>query len=350
MSRRSIRALTAVLLSFAVVISTGCPGDSPSGPGTDDVDAPSISLSPSTQSFTATEGGANPGAGSVSVANGGGGSLTGLSASISYTSGSGWLSASLNTTTAPATVTVQPATGSLPVGSYEATISVASPAADNSPRTVGVTFTVEAAPEPPSISLSESSRTFQADEGGSDPPAQTVSVTNGGGGSLTGLSATISYTSGSGWLSASLNSTTAPATLTIQPVTGSLSAGTYEATISVASSGADNSPQAVDVTFTVQGTLATPVLSGPSTSTGSFTLTWTYDFTPCGLCSSNDGYRLEESTTSSTAGYSTVYDSFNMAERTSPKSVEVNRSAGTYWYRVRAYDATGGGWTPTSCG
>lgn len=91
-----------------------------------------------------------------------------------------------------------------------------------------------------------------------------------------------------------------------------------------------------------------PELTGPSETTSPFTLTWTYSFTPCSICSSNDGYQLEESTTSSTSGFATTYDSFNQAERESPKSLQLDREAGTYWYRVRAYDAAGGGWTPYS--
>src|SRR5208337_2483679 len=73
----------------------------------------------------------------------GGGTLSGLSASVSYTSGSGWLGTpSLNPTTAPATLTVQPNTTSLAVGTYMATVSVSSGVASNSPQTVSVTFVV----------------------------------------------------------------------------------------------------------------------------------------------------------------------------------------------------------------
>lgn len=211
---------------------------------------PTIVVAPASLSFTAPQGGASPAAQTVAVTNGTEGTLSGLSATVSYTTGSGWLNATLNTTTAPSTLTVQPATGSLAAGTYTATVSVASAVASNSPRTVGVTFTI--APPPPSIVVTPASRSFSATQGGANPAAQTVAVTNGGGGTLSGLSVSVSYSgSGGGWLNATLNTTTAPSTLTLQPTTGSLVAGTYNATVSVESGVASNSPRTVSVTFTV---------------------------------------------------------------------------------------------------
>ncbi len=129
--------LAVVVLTLFVM--TGC-NPASTGVGTTE---PSIGLSPKGLSFSAVVGGANPTAQTVAVTNTAGGTLSGLSASVSYTSGSGWLgTASLNTTTAPATMTVQPSTGSLSAGTYVATVSVASEVAGNSPQTVAVTFTV----------------------------------------------------------------------------------------------------------------------------------------------------------------------------------------------------------------
>ena len=213
------------------------------------VGSPSIGLSPTSLSFSAIQGGASPSAKTVSVTNIGSGTLSGLSASIGYSNGSGWLSASLNSATAPATLTVTPNTGSLTAGTYNATVSVFSPVAGNSPQTVAVSFVVSASG--PAISLSPSSLSFSAIQGGASPSAKTVSVTNIGSGTLSGLSASIGYANGNGWLSASLNTATAPATLTVTPTTGSLVAGTYNATVSVSSPVAGNSPQTVAVSFVV---------------------------------------------------------------------------------------------------
>jgi hypothetical protein len=91
-----------------------------------------------------------------------------------------------------------------------------------------------------------------------------VTITNGGGGTLSGLGVgTITYGAGAtGWLQApTLNTTSAnpSATLTLQPVTGALTAGTYTATVPVTSAVASNSPQNVTVTFVVgTSTTCTP--------------------------------------------------------------------------------------------
>ena len=107
--------------------------------------APLLSLSVPTVGFTATAGGANPTARTDSVHNGGSGTLSGLAVGgITYGTGqpTGWLTATLSVTTAPAAVTLTAATGSLAVGTYTATVVVTAGVATNSPQTVSVAFTV----------------------------------------------------------------------------------------------------------------------------------------------------------------------------------------------------------------
>jgi hypothetical protein len=234
---------------------------------------PTISLSPASLTFAATTGSSNPAAQTVSVANDGTGTLSGLSASVSYSAGpTGWLSASLNTSTAPATLTIAPSVSGLAAGTYSATVRVASSASgvSNSPQTVGVTLLVSSAASPPKISLSQSAVSFSATAGGSSPGSQSVQITNTGGGTLSGLSAGIAYAGGqaTGWLSASLSSTTATSSLTLIPSIGQLTAGTYSATVSVASTSASvaNSPQSVTVTLTVSAAAAVPTISLSSAS------------------------------------------------------------------------------------
>jgi hypothetical protein len=117
----------------------------------------------------------------------------------------------------------------------------------------------------PSIALNPVSIEFTALPGGPNPAAETVSVTNGGAGSLSGLSvADVSYTAGqaTGWLTTSLSSSVAPATLTLQATTTTLGLGTYSANVSVASGSAENSPQIVSVSLTVSsGIFATSALT-----------------------------------------------------------------------------------------
>jgi hypothetical protein len=213
---------------------------------------PTLVLSSGAVNFNATSGGANPPAQTVNVTNGGSGTITGLAATVTYAGGqpNGWLAASLSATSAPAVLTLTPTLGSLANGTYTATVSVAGTGAANSPRTIAVTMVVGPGP---SIALSSSSIGFQSDVGGANPAAQPVTITNAGGGSLTGLAATVTYGAGAtGWLTTvSLDGSTAPATLTLRPTVGTLASGTYTATVAVASPVASNSPRTVTVTLTV---------------------------------------------------------------------------------------------------
>jgi hypothetical protein len=83
---------------------------------------------------------------------------------------------------------------------------------------------------------------------------------------------------------------------------------------------------------------AVPVLNLEAQSGGSFTLGWTYQWS--GLASTSDHYSLEESTISSSSGFSEILQT-TWNDRTSPWFEDLNRSTGTYYYRVRAYSATG---------
>lgn len=227
--------------------------------------SPVIGLAPTSLSYSATQGGANPASQFTNISNTGSGTLDGLSVgTITYGPGAtGWIQAPvLSGTTAPATLTVQPVTGALAPGTYTATIPVLSGVASNSPQNLAVSFTVVA---PPGIALNPTGLSFTASPGGGNPASQFTTISNSGGGTLSGLSVgTITYGPGAaGWLQAPvLSTTTAPATLTIQPVTGALTAGTYTATVPVLSGVASNSPQNLAVTFTVASSQTVATFAG----------------------------------------------------------------------------------------
>lgn len=106
------------------------------------------------------------------------------------------------------------------------------------------------------IALSPTQLDFFSWVGGDDPPQATVTITNSGGGTLTGLSVgTITYgAKATGWITiASLSSSVASpsSTLQVQATTGSLAAGTYTATLPIQAPAAENSPQSIAVTFTI---------------------------------------------------------------------------------------------------
>jgi fibronectin type 3 domain-containing protein len=215
--------------------------------------APAIGLSTTVVAFNATQNGAAPAPQTVAVTNVGAGTLSGLSATVTYTAGqpTGWLAASLNPTTAPAILSLAASPGSLAPGTYTATVQVAASVAQNSPQSVTVTLTV-AAPTP-LIAATPTLLSFSGQQGAGNPATQTVQITNSGGGSLTGLAVSITYPGGqpAGWVTTSLNQTTAPATLTVGAQTGALTTGTYTAQIRITSPVAGNNPVIVDVTFDI---------------------------------------------------------------------------------------------------
>ena len=78
-----------------------------------------------------------------------------------------------------------------------------------------------------------------------------------------------------------------------------------------------------------------PTLSGPATSEGSITLTWTYGGWSPLLGSTSDRFELQESTSSSNSGFTNILTS---TDRVSSESHTISRTVGTYYYRVRAYN------------
>jgi acid phosphatase type 7 len=210
-----------------------------------------IQVNPATVTFLDTIGNGNPPAQTVAISTDNRDTVTGLKASITYTSGSGWLTVQLSDTLAPATMSLTSNMAGLTPSTYQATVTLTANDAANSPLTVLVAF--EVAPPPPvRIGLSPSTITFAGQVGSSSPAAQTVSVSADGIGELTGMNATVNYGSGpAGWLNASLSGGAAPATLTLTANTAGLNAGTHGATVSVASPVAGNSPKDLPVTFQV---------------------------------------------------------------------------------------------------
>lgn len=237
---------------------------------------PRIALATESVSFSAQSGEQPPAPRTVAVQNGGGGSLTGLAVAVNYSStATGWLAASLDGTEAPATLTVGVDHRGLDPGSYVADVVVTSAVAENSPATLRVTLTVGS--PPPSITLTPTEVRFSTDQGQSDPPPAAVTVTNGGGGALTGLSSSVIYPNGgaTGWLVAELDGTSAPATLTLTPSTGQLGAGSYTATVRVASDQGGVAPADVAVILTVGARPAAPSnLSAAALSPTSVELSW----------------------------------------------------------------------------
>lgn len=131
------------------------------------------------------------------------------------------------------------------------------------------TLSVGGQPVPPVLALSATSLTFTAiTTSTADPAAQTVNVTNTGGGALTGLTATVAYTAGqpTGWLTASLSATTGPAILTLSARRGTVAVGTYAATVTVNGSGVATRTIAVVLVVQSATSAASLVLSSATAS------------------------------------------------------------------------------------
>ena len=98
---------------------------------------PSIGASPTSLSFAASAGGANPASQNLTITNTGAGTLN-----WSATDNQPWLTVSPASGTAPSTSTISVDTAGLAAGSYGATITLTAAGATNSPLTVPVTLTV----------------------------------------------------------------------------------------------------------------------------------------------------------------------------------------------------------------
>jgi len=114
---------------------------------------------------------------------------------------------------------------------------------------VSATTTVTVTP-PPAIGLSRDSVAFATIGHGTVPAAQTVTVANTSGGTLTGLTDSIAYSgTDSNWLQVAISNPTAPDTVTLAPVRSDLTIGTHTATVFLRAPKATNSPQMVTVTY-----------------------------------------------------------------------------------------------------
>ncbi len=202
--------------------------------------------------FFLSLGGTAPDPIGLQITNGGGGSMGGISAAVQYPEGgtSGWVSLALAGTSAPSTLTVSIPLGLLEEGVHDAFLVLASPDARNSPVTVPVRAVVTL--DQPIIGLGPRALDFQAEAPAGPPAPQAVQVTNLGGGALVDLQAVPLYFGVGDWLSANLSESTAPTELLVQPDPSGLLPGTYTSEVRIMGPGALNTPQSVDVTFTVE--------------------------------------------------------------------------------------------------
>ena len=115
--------------------------------------------------------------------------------------------------------------------------------------------------QPPSISLSAAQVSFSYTMSGAAPAAQTLGLSNSGGGTLSWTAS-----SNSSWLTVFPASGTGAGTLTIGVSTVGLSAQSYTGTITISAAGASNSPQVISVSLTVNAAAPSISLSASKVS------------------------------------------------------------------------------------
>ncbi|MDX2253248.1 MAG: fibronectin type III domain-containing protein [Nitrospira sp.] len=274
--------------------------------------APSISLSPSTLSFSGVAGGAAPATQLITLTNPSGGTLSWTTSDnaawLTLSTGSG----ATTTETDSISATVNP-TG-LAAGSYTAAITISATGAANTPQVIPVSLTLSSAPtSSPVISLNVSSLSFTGTSGASNPSAQSFTISNTGTGTLT-------WTAGdnAAWLNLSPVSGTNTGTVAAAVNLTGLTAGTYSGTITVSATGATS--KTLPVSFTVN----------PPTTTGTASLTWSAN-TESDLA----GYKVYVGTQSGVygppiaVGNVTAYQLKNLAMNT------------TYFVSITAVDTAG---------
>jgi uncharacterized protein (TIGR03437 family) len=110
----------------------------------------------------------------------------------------------------------------------------------------------------PQLNVNPATLTFAHTPGGTPPTSQSVQVTSSG--DPINFTAAATTATGGNWLSVSPASGATPAALTVSVTPGTLTAGTYNGTITLTSSGAANSPRTIAVTLTIAA-VAAPVIS-----------------------------------------------------------------------------------------
>lgn len=210
---------------------------------------PTIGLSATALSFTAVQGASNPASKTISVSNSGSGTLN-----WAATENVSWLTLSPASGTGAGTISASVNTAGLPVGTVSAPITFDAPGATNTPQTVTVSVTISAASLPPAIGATPGSLTFTAQQGGGNPASQSLTIRNTGGGTFTWT-----VSNNAAWLSHSPTSGSGTGTVTISPIIGSLTAGTYTGAVTLYATGA--TAVTVPITFTVTAAPVQPTIS-----------------------------------------------------------------------------------------
>ncbi|MBW8001314.1 MAG: hypothetical protein FVQ80_04760 [Planctomycetes bacterium] len=213
-----------------------------------EISFPAISLSSSSFSFTADQGGANPTDQVLSIHNGGPNTIN-----WDITYDCNWLTVSplSGESSGPSEVndvTLSVDITSLVGGTYNCTLTISDPCAFNNPQTVNVSLFVQG----PEITLSSTSFEFVAGIGAKNPAIQTLGISNSGSVILNWIAS-----EPCNWLSVSpaTGSSTGEIDITTLSVDISgLAPGDHSCTLTISDPCASNNPQTVSVTLHIMDT------------------------------------------------------------------------------------------------
>lgn len=208
------------------------------------IPSPHITLNPTYLPFSALQNGPLPSTQTFTITNTGGGTLN-----WSVSSNAFWLNASPTSGNGNfQSISAWVSTTNMTPGTYNGTLTVSSSNADNQPQYVNVSYIISPPPPPPHIFLNPSTLpAFSATQGGPLPASQTFTISNSGGGTLNW-----SISGSPSWLNISPTADNNNSqTITASVNTTSLSPGTYNASLMISSSNADNSPQYENVSYSV---------------------------------------------------------------------------------------------------
>jgi len=217
-----------------------------------------LAVSPGAITFSAPQGSTSvtPPSQNIAVTSTDGSAITYTATGTTSIPGQSWLLLTQPTGPTPSNITVQTNPQGLAVGTYTATIALAS----TNPTTAGtqnVAVTLNVTPTA-TLSVSSNSLAFTQNTSGGAPAAQTVSVTSTG--PAITFSAVASVNQGGTWLTVNPSNGTTPQTLTITANGTGLPPATYTGTVLISSPGSANS-QTINVTLTVSNVpvlVATP--------------------------------------------------------------------------------------------
>ena len=209
--------------------------------------AAQATVSPASLTFAMNAGGANPANQTVTV--GGVPATTTIAAQTSTVScGSSWLNATVSGTTVTVSIS---GSGITTAGTCTGTVTVIVPGATNPTLSVPVTLNVAALP---TLTVPNTTLTFNSTAGATTAPtAQTVQLTASGSAAVPFTVVVAAQGGATNFLTASPATGTTPATLTVgidPTVLATLTAGTYNGTVTVSSTGAA-APLTINVTLTV---------------------------------------------------------------------------------------------------